>query len=267
MNISNHRSLRAELDAAQERQWRGHSDTETLLEVHRRPRPRPYTVKVRRDVRLCTLGQAAAKIVPRPRSVRRKAPLLWVDRPRLRFRFGVEVAPDASPIYRRRLADLRCGPSSDEATYRHRFRFTGIYPKLEPGCILEFSPEALGARPAVAPRAGYQGTALSIDRYWSYREVVVDGLAQPYKREEEAADHLHEALGEAIKGQSIADVPIGAFLSGGLDSSLIVDLYQKYSPQPVRTFSIGFEEARALNEAGYAKSVASHFGTQHNKAL
>jgi asparagine synthase (glutamine-hydrolysing) len=89
-------------------------------------------------------------------------------------------------------------------------------------------------------------------------------LADPIGSEAEALDELEKALAAAIEGQSVADVPVGAFLSGGIDSSTVVGLYHKYSPAKVRTFSIGFEEA-AFNEAEYAKKVAAHFGAEHNE--
>jgi asparagine synthase (glutamine-hydrolysing) len=90
------------------------------------------------------------------------------------------------------------------------------------------------------------------------------GLADPIGAEGEALEKLETTLAAAIGGQAVADVPVGAFLSGGIDSSTVVGLYQKYSPGTVRTFSIGFEEA-AFNEANYAKGVARHFGTEHNE--
>ena len=86
----------------------------------------------------------------------------------------------------------------------------------------------------------------------------------PIDDEPEALDQLEQALAKAIQGQSIADVPVGAFLSGGIDSSTIVALYQKYSSLPVRTFTIGFEEA-GFDEAKYAKAVARHLGTVHSE--
>jgi asparagine synthase (glutamine-hydrolysing) len=93
---------------------------------------------------------------------------------------------------------------------------------------------------------------------------VADGLTQPIVREEDALERLEAVLAEAIGGQAIADVPVGAFLSGGIDSSTVVALYQKYSSRKVRTFTIGFEEA-GFNEAEYARQVAAHFGTEHNE--
>jgi asparagine synthase (glutamine-hydrolysing) len=94
--------------------------------------------------------------------------------------------------------------------------------------------------------------------------VVRQGLEQPIQDEGEALERLEQVLATAIQGQSIADVPVGAFLSGGIDSSTVVALYQKYSSIPVRTFSIGFEEA-GFNEAEHAKAVAEHLGTVHNE--
>ncbi len=81
---------------------------------------------------------------------------------------------------------------------------------------------------------------------------------------DEAADLLELRLREAVAGQMVADVPLGAFLSGGVDSSTVVALMQAQSSRPVRTFSIGFSEPD-YDEARYAKRVAAHLGTEHTE--
>src|SRR4029078_7751611 len=105
-----------------------------------------------------------------------------------------------------------------------------------------------------------------LTRYWSYRDVVRRGLDEPISDEVEAVEERERALARSIGGQSMADVPVSAFLSGGIDSSSVVALYQKYSSQKVRTFTIGFNE-QAFNEADYARAVARHLGTEHHERI
>ena len=136
--------------------------------------------------------------------------------------------------------------------------------KLEPGCVLTVTLEAATTSLDAPPQEGKDAGGLSLRRYWSYRDVVRHGLEHPIEDEGEALDQLEQVLAKAIADQSVADVPVGAFLSGGIDSSTIVALYQKYSSVPVRTFTIGFEEA-GFNEAADAKAVAKHLGTVHNE--
>jgi len=101
--------------------------------------------------------------------------------------------------------------------------------------------------------------------YWSIEEAMRRGLEQPFEgSEREAVAQLDVLLRDAVKKRMVADVPLGAFLSGGLDSSTIVALMQQQSRKPVKTFSIGFPD-EAYNESKYAAAVARHLGTDHTE--
>lgn len=127
--------------------------------------------------------------------------------------------------------------------------FSGIH-KLEPGHMLSVSLAA----PKPVVRA-----------WWSGAAVARQGVAQPFAGSpHEAIDALEALLRDAVGQQMMADVPLGAFLSGGIDSSTVVALMQVQSSRPVRTFSIGFHEA-GYNEAEHAKAVARHLGTDHTE--
>jgi len=124
--------------------------------------------------------------------------------------------------------------------------------KLTPGTIL-----TLGAtRP---------GTTPTPESYWDARQVADAGMSAPFRGSEaDAVDHLDRLLREAIAQQMMADVPLGAFLSGGIDSSTVVALMQAQSTRPVETFTIGFHE-QGYDEAVHAKAVARHLGTRHTE--
>ncbi len=129
--------------------------------------------------------------------------------------------------------------------------YEGIF-KLLPGHTLTILPGKKAASPKPKP-------------YWSVRETVENGLAQPFSGTEiEAIEALDQLLTNSIGLRMIADVPLGAFLSGGIDSSTIVALMQKQSTRPVRTFTIGFHES-GFNEAEHAQAVAKHIGTEHTE--
>ena len=121
--------------------------------------------------------------------------------------------------------------------------------KLEPGSILTIDPNGTQA----------------FSQYWSLLDTWNLGISAPYQGSEtEAANELEALLGTAVEDRMLADVPLGAFLSGGIDSSLITALMQTRSATPVNTYSIGFHD-QAHDEARYAAQVARHLGTNHTE--
>lgn len=126
--------------------------------------------------------------------------------------------------------------------------FSDVY-KMKPGTILTVDKDG----------------ATSVESYWSAVEVWSQGNVSPFEGTElEATDALEELLYDAVKMRMLSDVPIGAFLSGGIDSSTVVSLMQKASVSPVKTFSIGFHE-KGFNEAPMAARIAKHLGTDHTE--
>jgi len=103
----------------------------------------------------------------------------------------------------------------------------------------------------------------TLEQYWSAKEVAERGAADPFRgSDREAADALDELLQQAVKIRMIADVPLGAFLSGGIDSSAVVAAMTAVAPGKVRTFTIGVRDP-AYDEAPFAKAIARHLGTDH----
>jgi asparagine synthase (glutamine-hydrolysing) len=125
--------------------------------------------------------------------------------------------------------------------------------KLQPGAWLALDVHG-GVDQKLVPR-----------RYWSL-EHVLSATPRPELAPEEALDGLDVLLADAVKQRMVADVPVGAFLSGGIDSSLVVALMQAASRGSVRTFTIGFADA-AYDESVYAAKVASHLGTDHTELI
>lgn len=125
----------------------------------------------------------------------------------------------------------------------------GIF-KLVPGSWIKFDEKTINALPE--PQA-----------YWSLQNTISNGERTSFRgSEKQAVDRLEVVLGNAIAKQMIADVPLGAFLSGGVDSSTVVALMQQRASTPVKTFTIGFHE-KEYNEAQHARKVAEHLGTDH----
>lgn len=264
--IYNHLDLRAELQqAGAAPAWRGHSDTETLLAAIEHW---GLDAALRR-----TAGMLAIALWDRrerrlllARDRMGEKPLYWGWSGRALV-FGSE------------LKALRHHPAFDRALCPEavaiflrlshipapRSIHPGIY-KLEPGCILELSGELPPRPPATPLRPGDRLGALSIRRWFDLNAMVDAGRADPFKTEGDALEALETTLSRAVRRQMISDVPLGALLSGGIDSSLIVALMQKTASQPVHSFSIGFEDP-AFDESRHAAAVARHLGTQHSEMI
>lgn len=254
--IYNHLELRRELaTTGKAPAWRGASDTETLL------------------AGFVAWGVAATL----QRAVGMFALTLWDRRERrlslARDRFGEKPlyygwAGHGSRrpfVFGSELKALRAFPGFDNAVDRGSLGLMlqfcavpaphSIYEstyQLEPGTVLTLDAAGLAAR------------HVQVVPYWRASDVARQGFADPFRDEREAIDALEAALREAIALQVIADVPVGAFLSGGVDSSTVVALMQAQSPRPVQTFTVGFDEA-GFDEAPFAAAVARHLGTEHHE--
>ncbi|TIC85335.1 asparagine synthase (glutamine-hydrolyzing) [Crenobacter intestini] len=251
--IYNHLELRARL-AGSAYAWRGHSDTETLLACFE-----AWGVEdtLRECVGMFALAlwdrQTRSLVLARDRFGEKPLYYGWNGR---RFFFAselkaIEAHPSFSaPVNRDALAlMMRFGHVPAPFSI-----YQGIS-KLGSGCSLTI------------PYACTSDDARSIQPvpYWSLEAVSESGRRAPFTgTDEQAIDLLAQTLSEAVRGQQLADVPVGAFLSGGIDSSLVVALMQSQSSQPVRTFTIGFDEA-AFDEAAHARAIAVHLGTQHTE--
>lgn len=245
--IYNFQAIRCEL--AHSHEFRGHSDTEVLLAAIRE-------WGVRAALERC-IGMFAFALWDR----RRRRLLLARDRlGKKPLYYGWS---GATLIFGSELKALRAHPSFaadiDRASValflRHGYIpapfsvYEGIS-KLPAGTTLTF--DGTTAAPLGEP-----------EPYWSARDTADAGMRDPFSgSEKEAADELHALLQDAVGIRMVADVPLGAFLSGGIDSSLVVALMQAQTDRPVRTFTVGFDE-RGYDEAPAARAVAAHLGTDH----
>lgn len=253
--IYNHQDLRRRLenDGCVAGAWRGHSDTETLLAA-------VEAWGLKRTLQAC-IGMFALALwdrkerslhLARDRAGEKPLYYGWQGSGRGRTllfgselralkshpSFAAEVNPDSLQMF------MQYGyVPAPHTIYR------GIY-KLNAGTMAVLR----------APEADFVHEA-----YWSAIETALRGARAPmHLTPEEAVDQLEVLLRDSIGRQMVADVPLGAFLSGGIDSSTVVALMQSQSSRPVKTFTIGFSEA-GYNEAEHAKSVARHLRTDHTE--
>lgn len=260
--IYNHQDLRRALGVSPhpsppgegvEPGWRGHSDTETLLAGF-------VTWGVRATLERA-IGMFAIALWDKKEQTLTLARDRLGEKPlyygwqgqeaKASFLFGSELkALKAHPAF---AADI--DRNALALLMRHNYInaphsiYQGIF-KLPPGHLLTVSLRQRQPK---------------LEQFWSLPAVAEAGVAQPFDgTPEQATDELEALLKSAVQQQMLADVPLGAFLSGGIDSSTIVALMQAQSSQPVKTFTIGFNE-EGYNEAVHAKAVAKHLGTDHTE--
>lgn len=245
--IYNHAKIRREIGDAI--QWRGKSDTEVLLSAI-------ATWGIRRALEAC-VGMFAHALWDRQERTLTLARDRMGEKPLYYGRVG------STFVFASELAAIRAHPSwqgeidrqSLALLMRHNYIpapysiFRGIA-KLMPGHFLVLD----GA--TVEPR---------VECYWNAGEAARSGAAAPFEGSaSDAVDALEGLIRQSLEGQMMADVPLGAFLSGGIDSSAVVALMQSMSAKPIQSFTIGFHQD-AFNEARHARAVAEHLGTDHTE--
>ena len=245
--IYNHQELRLRLS---NNLWRGHSDTETLLATIE-AWGIEMTLRALRGMFAFALWDRSERrlILARDRIGEKPLYYGWCGQT---FLFGSELK--ALCAYPRWLGDIDRDAVASYMRYGYVPSPYTIYRdvrKLIPGTYLILTPESsAGAWP-------------NICAYWSARDVAAKEVLRDLS-DQEAVGRLETLLSESVRQQMISDVPLGAFLSGGIDSSTIVALMQKQSCRAVKTFSIGFSEDD-YDEARHAKAVAAHLGTDHTE--
>lgn len=246
--IYNYRALRAEIEAAVPVAWRGHSDTEVMLAAvslwgleATLPRLNGMFVIALWDREQRQLHLARDRFGEKP--------LYYADMGGT-ILFGSELkALQAHPAFSAEL-----DRNALTLYLRHNYIpaphtiWQGVF-KLEPASHLVINSDGTHG----APRS-----------YWALEDVARAGVAHPAKNEAGLVDALDTVLSRAVALRMEADVPLGAFLSGGIDSSLIVAMMQRQSTNAVKTFTIGFSD-KSYDEAALAKAVAQHLGTDHHE--
>ncbi len=248
--IYNHKELRKELESYDySLSWRGHADTETLLAAI-------SVWGIESAINKC-VGMFAFAVWDRQHKVLTLARDRLGEKPLYYgwfggvFLFASEIkALHKYPGFSGKIdRDALCLYLRHNCVPAPYSIYKGVY-KLPPGNVLTVSSGSLESQPKP---------------YWSLCEVAKNGQINLFNGDDvEAVDELERLLDQAINGQMLADVPLGAFLSGGIDSSAVVALMQARSSSPVQTFTLGFHES-SYNEATHAQAVATHLGTDHTE--
>lgn len=261
--VYNHLDLRVQLHAADAAPaWRGHSDTETLLAAFEHWGVEAALCKTV-GMFAIALWDARERTLHLVRDRLGEKPLYygWVNSA---FVFGSELKAlraypgFANPVSRGSLLQyMRFLYVPAPRTIYH-----DIF-KLEPGCVLSING-AVPAAPSQPLRPWTTHGGLKLRRWWSLADVVKKGVQSQITNEDEAVQLLEQRLQDAVRLQSLADVPLGAFLSGGVDSSTIVALMQRQATHTVKSFCVGFEDA-GFDESPHARAVARHLCTDHTE--
>jgi asparagine synthase (glutamine-hydrolysing) len=249
--IYNHMDLRSRVESASRTPWRGYSDTESLL-AHIEHFGLECTLKEAVGMFALALWDRDTRTLQLARDRMGEKPLFYGWQGGVLL-FGSELkALRAHPAFKAQI-DLEAIPGYLHSGYiaAPRTVWAGVR-KLPPGTLLSFQPDQAGLLPTPT-------------LYWSFVDAVLRGQRDMFDgTQDEAVDGLEAVLGQAVSGQMVSDVPLGAFLSGGIDSSTVVALMRASSRHKVRTFSIGFREA-GYDEAQHARAVAEHLGTDHTE--
>lgn len=250
--IYNHLELRKKIDSFDNVSWNGHSDTETLLAS--------FEYFGFEDTLKQTVGTFAIALWDRKNHVLSIARDRMGEKPLYYgwqngvFLFGSELTAlrkhDAfEDVINRKIIPsyLKTGAISAPNSI-----YEGIY-KVMPSTYIKITANS---DKKIMPEATY---------YWSLDEIARNGVKSPLTENvDELIEGLEELINQSVSLQTISDVPLGAYLSGGIDSSLIVALLQSNSMKKVKTFTIGFEEKK-YDESMYAQSVADYLGTDHTR--
>lgn len=252
--IYNHLALREQLlDDDKTPVWRGHSDTETLLACFA-AWGIEKTLQAATGMFALALWDRKSKVLTLARDRLGEKPLYWGWQDDTLL-FGSELkALKAHPACKRQI-----DRNSLALLLRHGFI-------ASPYSIYEGIEKLRAGHFINIPLANLAGAkSASSVAYWAMNNVIADGQSHLFTgTDEQATDVLEQQLSHSIGAQMLADVPLGAFLSGGIDSSTIVALMQAQSNRPVRTFTIGFDD-KQYNEAVHAQAIAHHLGTQHTE--